>query len=214
MTELTNDELLSAKLDDELNTENNSHAERVLQERPELQVRLESFDRVDDLLQQSFAQINETPLPRIDTETLAPRISPWTRSVSLPLSAAASVIMLLSGALIGIMAERLTAPELQTIAQPAATPDFDTFVPAVELSNTLETLASGTAATVKRAGSSSETFINTVRTWKLEYGRYCREYEITVDSVTPHEIGVACRESAGDWRIRLRTYPDLRGTFL
>ncbi len=214
MNNQSRDELLSALLDGELDDETHLQVEDLLNNRPEAQARLESFASVDNLLRQSLGEINETPLPRIDADTMVRGVSPWMRSVSIPLAAAASVIMLLGGALFGIMAERMTTPAAPAIAQTAPPSNLEFGVSRDELNNALETFASGTTAKLTLAGTSSDAAISIVRTWKLEDGRYCREYDVSSSAENQREVGVACRELSGEWRIRMRTYPDAKGTFL
>lgn len=218
MTYHSNDELISARLDDELSGEADRHVEELLREQTDARARLQSFADVDKLLRQSCDAINDTPAPYINSYTLAPETGSRKRTISLPFAAAASVIMLLTGTLAGIMTERLTAPEPVVLAQHQSNPTIATVAsaaaPAVELSDALESNASGTTATLTPADSAGSALIEITRTWKLIDGRYCREYEISDKSVAQREVGVACREHSGEWRIRMRTYPDSTGTFL
>lgn len=214
MTEYSKDELLSALLDGELDDDAHIELEQLLRERPEAQARLESFASIDNVLRQSFGEINDTPLPTIETDRLTPDVSSRTRSVSMPLAAAASVIMLLGGALFGMVLERVTEPSGQTLAQTGSSPTFMTNASSNELSNALETFASGTTAKLTLTGSTEDSSLTIIRTWKLEDGRYCREYDIASSVEAEREVGVACREHSGQWRIRMRTYPDAKGTFL
>lgn len=214
MTSQRKDELLSAMLDGELDDDAYLAVESLLRERPEAQSRLESFASVDNLLRQTFGEINETPLPQIDVDEHVHATPVWSRSIAMPLAAAASVIMLLGGALIGIMAERFTAP----VSNIAATMDESTTLSSGNssraLDNALETFASGESAKLTLTGGTEESSIVITRTWKLDDGRYCREYEISVVDDSPSEVGVACREKTGQWRVRMRTYPDPKGTLL
>lgn len=58
-----------------------------------------------------------------------------------------------------------------------------------------------------------ETGTATIRkTWQLDDGTWCREYEYVVrdtdeNSSPVYEAGAACRDDNGDWQVRLRVYP-------
>jgi len=212
MTINKDDELLSALLDGELEDDTRMELELLMAKKPGAQARLDSFARVDDLLRASYADIQETPLPRIDTDAMMTSRRAWSRYISVPMAAAASIIMLLSGVLGGLMVDRFTRPDAQMIASNQTSSPGGAMTASVQfeekLNKALESQSSGKAAVWTLTGMSEPAEFVINRTWKMKDGRYCREYDISANASGQREVGVACRNSEGNWRINMRTYPE------
>ncbi len=206
------DERLSAFLDNELDDASREALERELAEQSGHAARLDAFADIDQLLRNSYAQIHDIPLPTIDPEAILMKRSTWQRHVSVPLAAAASVIMLLSGVLVGMVGERMVESDRVIAATPASGSDLA--LASAALSHELEQRASGDRASFRLTANDATGSIVITCTWRMEDGRYCREYELGRLASQVEEIGVACREDSGEWRIRVRTFPDQKGQML
>lgn len=69
---------------------------------------------------------------------------------------------------------------------------------------------SGTSVTWRNPDSGNHGSITPVRTFQNKSGQFCREFteQQVIDGQQQLEGGVACRQDDGQWRVRMRIYPD------
>ncbi len=74
----------------------------------------------------------------------------------------------------------------------------------------LEKQLSGTEVSWSNPGSDNRGTMMPVQTWRTKSGQYCRDFEEsnTIEGVTTVQYGVACRTADGEWKVRVRYFPD------
>jgi len=208
---LIDDTLLVAYVDGELDPHSSADVEAALGRDPQLRERVQRLRESTALLGAAFnhvlyAPANDTAGNPATVATLPVRRRESVLGSRWPLAAAASVVALIAGGLIGawtVETGHESGPNL------AYRVDRDpVFNDAID--RTLEEERSGTTVRWENTKLGSHGAITPVRTFQTEAGVYCREFmELhTVAGVSVQERGIACRTDAGRWKTRLRLYLD------
>lgn len=191
---MTDDELLSAYLDDELDTEVADEVTIRLASEPALMQRLEALRQADGAVDRVFRAIDDTPIPddvmklfdaapvaRADNVVAFPRRS-VRRFFEAPVAIAASVA-LIAGFITARILDVGTAPDSTSLT--AGTVDRGTALHALlERAASGESLAFGDRA----AGT-------VVLTFRDGDGDYCRQVRVDLPGRAAH--GLACRRGGG-----------------
>ena len=208
--------LLMAYADGELDVEASQQIETELQRDPELAEWVAGYQRDAALLKTALqSALNATPgappdLEDSTQEQAAPPRSAIGRRPSehaLPWALAAGMAALALGTNLDRLPGLSTTPLVT--AKMRSSPS-DLRYERETLDASLETSVSGVSLEWRNPDTGSSGEITPVRTFQTADGRYCREYqEIQWLSHGREERGgIACRQSDGMWKVRLRYYPD------
>lgn len=203
----TDDERLSAYLDDMLPVEERAALERRLAAEPALAARLRALARADVAVRQAYAPAIEEPLPQsvlalLERERgdataaaaappvvdLAARREARVRRVGAAPAALAAGIALVVGVVAGIaVAPRPSAPGVELSASGGLVPR------AAMLHGALERTPSGTEHALGGGA-----VVTPVLSFRTAEGGICRQFAIRAEPALAE--GVACREEGG-WRV-------------
>lgn len=123
-------------------------------------------------------------------------------------SLAASLVALMVGGIGShYTSESISNSEFQTVTQLQIVDEQEMNQ---AFSRSLEKELSGTPVSWKNPDSGSQGQFVPVRTFQSKTGQYCREFEETRTGAGAniYESGIACRDDNGQWKVRLRYYPE------
>jgi anti-sigma factor RsiW len=198
MMEKINPATLVAYRDGELDGAAAARVEHDLAMDPELQSRLAALQRVDALLEASFAPVITAPLPALyltKRRSTPAKPQELTRRPAARLAWAAGI----GGLVVGFAAGQLG---------PVFAPSPEPAVAAIQaqLGSVLETEVSGTTVAFKDPVQGISGTVKPVSTFLNADGRYCRAYEARAshaeDTLTSR--GIACRDASGHWLTRVQ----------
>lgn len=192
-------ERLTAYHDRELGLEDTSRLRRAVASDAEARAILETFERIDLAVQESFAEELAAPVPFALASSVRAGFAARKRRVvgttilrwATPVAAAIAIMVFGNN----LMEQRIAGALAERESQIVALTDQ-------AVQNALETALSGAAFSMiddKLAGAVS---ITPTRTYRSETDHWCREFveEVMIDDQRTTRFGLACRENAGGWR--------------
>jgi surface antigen len=192
-------ERLTAYHDRELGLEDTSSLRRAVASDSEARAILDSFERIDLAVQESFAEQLAAPVPFALAKSVRAGFAARKRRAVISTTvrwaapvAAAIAIMVLGN---NLMEQRIAGALAERETEIAALTDR-------AVQNALETALSGAAFSLADEKLDGAVSITPVRTYQSETKHWCREFveEVDVDGHRTTRFGLACRENAGGWR--------------
>jgi anti-sigma factor RsiW len=229
------DEKLMAYADGELSDDERRQVSAAIRRDPELAARVQAFVVTGMALARVYDSVLDAPIPQrllMEISRARPGIAPKRRTAPLlrltpgvaavrrflathfapvwTMSAVPALsVALLVGAVFGFVAHRALLPAAPK--QDSIVTLRDTrLVASGKLHAALETAASGTVVLVSSKGERAVTF-TPLLTFRSHTQEWCRNYELT-QGPNHRFVGVACRNSDGDWRVELNTAARARAT--
>lgn len=205
MTDRIDDTMLAAYMDGELDDARSHTVEAALAGDPALRARLEKLRAIDGAVRAAFKQVADLQAPPLRAPVVSMADTrERRRRWQLPLAAAASLLALLGTGAVSYhlgQQEQLHAADAREAETVALERTFQ---------RVIETELSGTTVEWRSPQGDGRAKFTPVRTWRTESGRYCREFSETRfrDGAERVEGGIACRSDDGDWRVRVRYFPD------
>lgn len=206
------DTTLVAYVDGELDSESRTEVEARLAADPDLRADVASLRESSAMLGAAFNNAMHGPMPPIaafesvksfgDGNTQSGGRTVW------PMALAASLGALMVGAIGGHYVSDLSRNrEFKTVSQMQIEEEREM---SQAFSRSLESELSGTPVSWKNPNSGSEGQFIPVRTFQSKTGQYCREFKGTKITAGANfeESGIACRDDNGQWKVRLRYYPE------
>jgi len=199
-------ETLSAFCDGELSAGEMRRIEAAMRENPALALEIAAISEADAQARLAFREMLDTPPPIVLAQTVDRLFAERGRQTrrrramawALPLAASIVVgVLSVTGALL------VTKNESRTLRAELATQRASDLTAIVAtMQQVLETGVSGTNAFFRNDRTGTTVSITPIRTYKSQSDHWCREFEESIqrDGETVTDIGLACRESAGQWK--------------
>jgi len=192
-------EMLSVYHDQELGLEETFRLRHSLAADAEARALLDSFDRIDEAVRESFAEELDAPvslaLHRSVRAGFAARkrkgIGQTVLRWAAPVAAAIAIVVVGNQWIEKRVGDALAQRELQI----AALTDR-------AVQDALENALSGAAVSLVDDKLSGVVSITPTRTYRSETEHWCREFveDVMIDGARTKRFGIACREMAGGWR--------------
>lgn len=182
---------VAAYHDGELDVLKRPAVRALIENDPEARRYLDTLERIDHTLRSAFQPIVHEPIPPTVRSVLdAHPVRRW-RQYGAPLGLAASLSLVVVLLFKQGMQDRRMQDQLIDMQQQIA-----------HLRNqTLENVASGTAASWSAPAGAARVEVTPVRTYRAGDNRFCREYEERIEDSQGVELrrGVACRAGKARW---------------